>query len=190
VPEVPAKPPFLARLRLPSGYLTILAAFVVNDGDFQWWALALVVLGSAIRVWSAGTLVKVSELATEGPYALSRNPLYLGTFLAGLGLTLFVHSAALLVFFVAAFYITYTAQIDWEERVLMREHGDAFRRYMSQVGRWVTLRVPKARLRGALSTKRLLGNKEVAYQVFWLVMMLGLMTQGYLDHAGIGLAHH
>lgn len=183
---VSKRPPLIARLRLPLGYVAILAAFFVNDGRFIWWALGLVFLGSALRMWSAGTLIKTRELTTTGPYAISRNPLYLGTFLAGVGLALFVHSAALFVFFVVTFGLSYTAQINWEEKLLYREHGQPFKDYCKKVGRYFS---PggflKDAWRSGFSWLQMLKNKELAYQVFWCVMILGLVSQAYLQGHGI-----
>lgn len=187
--SVPSRPPKIARLRLLLGYIVILGAFFVNEGYLNWWALPLVILGSAIRMWSAGTLVKTRELSTDGPYALSRNPLYLGTFIAGVGLALFVHSIWLLAFFVITFYLAYSAQISWEEKVLRREHGEAFEDYKREVGRFFPLKWPKGLLRGSFSWQRMKSNKEISYQLFWLVMMAGLITQSYLAGLGIGLEH-
>lgn len=186
---VSKRPPLIARLRLPLGYIAILAAFFVNDGHFVWWALGLVFLGSAVRMWSAGTLIKTRELITTGPYAISRNPLYLGTFLAGVGLALFVHSAALLVFFVVTFALSYTAQINWEEKLLYREHGEPFRDYCKKVGRYFSpAGFLKDAWRSGFSWMQLLRNKELAYQIFWCVMILGLISQAYLQGHGISLA--
>src|ERR1044072_9508963 len=41
-------------------------------------------LGLALRAWAAGHIRKYAQLATSGPYAFTRNPLYLGRFLLGL----------------------------------------------------------------------------------------------------------
>src|SRR3982751_6758022 len=46
------------------------------------------ILGLAIRAWAAGHIRKNAQLATSGPYAFTRNPLYLGSFLLGLGFTI------------------------------------------------------------------------------------------------------
>lgn len=43
--------------------------------------LVMLVLGLALRSWAAGVLDKGHNLATRGPYALCRHPLYLGTIL-------------------------------------------------------------------------------------------------------------
>lgn len=49
---------------------------------------AVAMVGVAIRAWAAGTVQKNLRLATAGPYAFVRHPLYLGGLLIGLGLTL------------------------------------------------------------------------------------------------------
>src|SRR6185503_3500798 len=43
--------------------------------------------GLLLRAWASGHIRKNSALATSGPYAFTRNPLYLGNFLLGLGFT-------------------------------------------------------------------------------------------------------
>ncbi len=43
------------------------------------WGLPLAILGEALRLWAAGHIEKTQTLATGGPYAHSRNPLYLGS---------------------------------------------------------------------------------------------------------------
>ena len=45
-------------------------------------------LGLLLRAWAAGCLAKNQRLATGGPYAFTRNPLYIGTLLVALGLTI------------------------------------------------------------------------------------------------------
>jgi protein-S-isoprenylcysteine O-methyltransferase Ste14 len=44
--------------------------------------------GLALRAWATGHLRKNDALATTGPYAYTRNPLYLGSFVIGLGFTI------------------------------------------------------------------------------------------------------
>lgn len=199
------RPTGIARLRLVFGYLSIVLAFFVNADNlsalpgetgvadtlrqvFYWWALVVVALGAFIRMWSAGFLLKTEELATEGPYALSRNPLYLGSFLAGVGLCAFVHNLWLLLFFAATFAFTYGPQIRWEEQLLSREHGEDFRRYMRAVPRFFPVKWNAAALRGCFSLDRLVENKELPYQIFWIVMTFSLIGQAYLRAEGISIS--
>jgi len=46
---------------------------------------AIALAGIAIRAWASGHLNKMTELTTSGPYAYTRNPLYLGTLLLVVG---------------------------------------------------------------------------------------------------------
>ncbi len=64
---------------------------------------AVAVIGLVIRAWSSGYLKKNMELTTSGPYAHTRNPLYLGTFILGTGIA--ISSGA--VWFVALFMTLY-----------------------------------------------------------------------------------
>src|SRR5688572_25833201 len=59
----------------------------IFDWRDPWTVLGelLVLSGLAIRSWAAGTLAKCKSLIRVGPYALARNPLYIGTFLMIVG---------------------------------------------------------------------------------------------------------
>ena len=69
--------------------------------------MPLALLGEALRVWASGHIDKTRALATGGPYAHTRNPLYLGSLLLGAGFSVAAASPwvalAVLLYF-AAFY--------------------------------------------------------------------------------------
>ncbi|PWU03417.1 MAG: protein-S-isoprenylcysteine methyltransferase [Terriglobia bacterium] len=111
---------FVARLRVPCGFLMVAA--------FAWFSrptarsllagLPLSLLGLALRAWAAGHLSKNRQLATSGPYAYCRNPLYLGTLLVAAGLAVASRSAGLGVLFAAVFALVYLPVIQLEEQHL------------------------------------------------------------------------
>ncbi|NOT63018.1 MAG: isoprenylcysteine carboxylmethyltransferase family protein [Acidobacteria bacterium] len=72
----------IQRMRVPLGFLT--AVLFVLGARPTWLSLAcgapLALLGAMIRGWASGHLRKNAELATSGPYAHTRNPLYFGSF--------------------------------------------------------------------------------------------------------------
>jgi len=76
------------------------------------------IAGLALRGWAAGHLAKNQRLATGGPYAYTRNPLYLGTALVAAGLVAASRQAALAVLFAAAFALVYLPAIELEEQHL------------------------------------------------------------------------
>jgi protein-S-isoprenylcysteine O-methyltransferase Ste14 len=111
------------RIRVPLGFVT--AAFylyeVVHRAPHPYaiaWSLLLVLPGLALRAVASGTVKKNRELTVAGPYAYTRNPLYLGSALiaAGFVLALFSWQVALIVLF--GFAAIYVPVIASEERFL------------------------------------------------------------------------
>ena len=109
------------RLRVPVGFL-LLAAFAVlaRPGIESILAsLPIILLGLAIRAWAAGHLEKNLTLADSGPYAYTRNPLYLGSFIVALGFAAAGASVILAVIFTAAFLGIYLPVMEREEDHLL-----------------------------------------------------------------------
>jgi protein-S-isoprenylcysteine O-methyltransferase Ste14 len=122
---------------------------------------AIALVGIAIRAWAAGTIVKNRELATGGPYALSRNPLYLGSFLLGLGLAVAAGHPAIPIVYVGTFLAFYLPLMRQEERKLEGLFGAAFHDYAARVPLFVPR--PAALLRAetaGFERSRYLGHKE------------------------------
>jgi protein-S-isoprenylcysteine O-methyltransferase Ste14 len=98
--------------------------------------LPLVIAGGALRTWSSGIIRKNRELAVSGPYAFTRNPLYVGNFLIGLGFVIMVNRPVLVAVFGILFALIYSALIREEEAVLAERFGDAYRDYLKRVPRF------------------------------------------------------
>lgn len=95
-----------------------------------------VLLGEAIRTWSSGYIRKNQELATTGPYALTRNPLYLGNGVLGFGFVVMGRSWVFLLLFLAAFSFIYRSTIRQEEERLSAKFGERFSEYVTTVPRF------------------------------------------------------
>ncbi|MEO5760967.1 MAG: isoprenylcysteine carboxylmethyltransferase family protein [Vicinamibacteria bacterium] len=78
----------LSRSRVRSGYVAgALALFFAQpDHDSLVAGGSLALAGQLIRIWASGHIEKTLKLATGGPYAHTRNPLYVGSVLMALGL--------------------------------------------------------------------------------------------------------
>ena len=111
------------RIRVPLGFVA--AALYL----FELWrraplpaaiaiSLLLVVPGLWLRAWAAGTVKKDRELARTGPYAHTRNPLYLGSMLIAAGFALALMSWPLAVVLAVGFAAIYIPVIASEERFL------------------------------------------------------------------------
>lgn len=90
-------------------------------------------IGLCIRAYAAGYLHKQSVLTVAGPYAYTRNPLYLGSSVLALGAGIATRSwisAAILAIY---FALVYAVVMRREERELFVQHGEAFRAYAAAV---------------------------------------------------------
>jgi protein-S-isoprenylcysteine O-methyltransferase Ste14 len=99
--------------------------------------LPLVVAGEALRVWSSGTLEKNVTIAKGGPYAYTRNPLYVGNFVIGLGFVVMGHNPWLGLAYLLLFPLIYLPTVLEEERFLRAKFGTAYERYLERVPRFV-----------------------------------------------------
>jgi len=127
------------RLRLPLGF--VLAALYLAFGPKP-SALtlavggALAIVGLGIRAWAAGHIVKNDRLATTGPYAHTRNPLYFGSFLIAAGFAVAAHWSLLLIV-VAFFALVYGPTIEKERVKISARFPDAYSRWEQNVPAFV-----------------------------------------------------
>lgn len=144
------------------------------------WSIALglpfVIAGEALRIWAAGHLTKSVELVTSGPYAYTRNPLYLGRLAIFTGLcsmAVLPHGAQWLVLLagIALFFGDYLPRKERVEPERLRQiHGDAYVRYRDAVpALFPTARRYAGSSGRYWSAARCLGNREP-----WMVIGLTL----------------
>jgi protein-S-isoprenylcysteine O-methyltransferase Ste14 len=91
------------------------------------------VVGLGIRAWAAGHIRKNAVLAVTGPYARTRNPLYLGSFVLGLGFTIAAGRWVLALVFAALFLGIYLPVMRVEASTLAEVFGESYRRYAQAV---------------------------------------------------------
>jgi protein-S-isoprenylcysteine O-methyltransferase Ste14 len=97
------------------------------------WGAGIAICGLLVRGYAAGHLRKHKQLATSGPYAFTRNPLYLGSVLLAAGFSVASHSWISALLLAAYLAIFYPVVIRREQGELVRQYGAAFEEYMSQV---------------------------------------------------------
>ena len=151
---------FVARLRVPGGFLLVAAFawFSRPAADSLLLGLPLALAGLVLRGWAAGCLAKNQQLATAGPYAYTRNPLYLGTLLVAAGLAVAARSLGLAVLFAAVFLLIYLPVIQNEEQHLRKLFPD-YSAYAAAVPPlWPRFR--GARSRGAFQWSLYFRNQE------------------------------
>jgi protein-S-isoprenylcysteine O-methyltransferase Ste14 len=110
------------RLRVPLGF-ALIAAYLLAADPGEWsmtLGLPIALAGLGIRGWAAGHLAKDRALATGGPYALVRNPLYLGTLTAAVGFSIAAGVWWLALLFGILFLLIYLPVMELEEKHLLR----------------------------------------------------------------------
>ena len=102
-------------------------------------ALALVLLGLTFRALAVGAVggPDPSRLVEGGPYALSRNPRYLGSLLVCFGIFLMHGSPHVVIVGTVACLLIYVAMVRVEEDELSARYGERYRAYCAAVPRWL-----------------------------------------------------
>ncbi len=125
----------LRKLRLRAVWLLIIPFYYFAEPYPSGLALgvALGAVGLAIRAWAAGSIEKNRELAIAGPYAYTRNPLYLGSFFLGLGATTAGGQWVFMALFLTFYLSVYRATARREEAELLEAFGEPYRLYSAAV---------------------------------------------------------
>ena len=126
---------WIQRWRVPLGFLCA-AVFLLLAKPTRTALLVgacLSLLGLLIRAWAAGHIRKNAQLAISGPYAFTRNPLYLGSFLLGLGFTIASGQLVLDLLFAALFLGIYFPVMHVEAGTLAELFGKEYEVYKQSV---------------------------------------------------------
>ncbi|MDX6271148.1 MAG: hypothetical protein QOD28_2371 [Acidobacteriota bacterium] len=130
----------MQRWRVPLGFL-VAAIFIVLARPRPLTLAAggaVAVCGLLIRAWASGHIRKNDALAVSGPYAYTRNPLYLGTFILGIGFTIAAAGGWVLFcvlggLFAALFLGIYLPVMRVEALTLAQLFGEDYARYAAAV---------------------------------------------------------
>jgi len=125
----------MQRWRVPLGFACAALFFVFARPRPLTLIVGAVVAvpGLALRAWATGHLRKNAALETTGPYAYTRNPLYLGSFLIGVGFTIATGRWFLGIAFAALFLGIYVPVMRVESRTLAALFGESYQRYAQAV---------------------------------------------------------
>lgn len=137
---------------------------------------SLVLFGLAIRTWAAGTLHKSQEVTTVGPYALVRNPLYVGSFLMMFGFCTLMKDWLAMAFVVGPITVLYWYQVRVEERNLSNRFHDEWHQYFGTTGRFLPRSISRSVL-AHWSFRQWLKNRE--YQAV-IATLIALAALGFL----------
>src|SRR6202165_5940567 len=125
----------MQRWRVPLGFICAALFFLFSRPRPLTLAIggAIALPGLTLRAWATGHLRKNDALAITGPYAYTRNPLYLGSFLIGAGFTIASGRIVLGIVFAALFLGIYVPVMRVESATLAELFGKSFQRYVKAV---------------------------------------------------------
>ncbi len=168
------------RIRVPVSRLGVVVLFFLHP---TWQSLALggmvAGIGASIRLWAAGYIDKGKALATEGPYAMTRNPLYLGSLIMTLGILIAGRAYWLLLPFGIIYIALYFPVMKREEQELYQGYGTDFLEY----ARRVPMFLPRLRPAGVPSSSflwsRVKRNREHRHLMVLVIAGILLIIRIY-----------
>jgi hypothetical protein len=134
------------RLGYPLAFVVLLLARPTPASIF--WAIPVGLAGLLIRGVAAGYLHKQEVLTVTGPYAYTRNPLYLGSAVLAIAAAIATDSWICAVILCGYFVLFYSFVMRREEGELRQRHGAAFDQYAAAVPLFLP-RLARARLASA-----------------------------------------
>src|SRR5690349_23734254 len=164
----------LARARVPLGFLSgIVVLWLASPTPLLLSiGLPIALLGEALRVWAAGHLEKSREVTQSGPYRLFRHPLYVGSSIMGIGLTVAAGSVIVTLLVLTYLVMTLGAAVRTEEAFLRTRFGGDYDAYKS--GR------PAVAATRRFSVERAMRNKEYRALIGVFVVALILCAKWWL----------
>ena len=123
------------RIRVPAGFVLAPLLVIASHPTFEWLVagVPLALAGLSIRAWASGYLKKNRELTIAGPYAYTRNPLYLGTFIMGTGVAISTGSLWFVAVFAGLYLLVYVTVMFAEAETLSQLFTEEFVAYRREV---------------------------------------------------------
>jgi len=152
----------LSRVRVRAGYtagaLSLFFAEPTRDSLLLGGVLAG--LGELIRIWASGHIEKTFRLATGGPYAHTRNPLYVGSVLMAVGFLVASRHPVSIGVGLAYLVFFYPFIIREEAKFLRDKFGDQYDEWARAVPVFFPRLTPGGPRESRFQTRRLLANRE------------------------------
>jgi protein-S-isoprenylcysteine O-methyltransferase Ste14 len=168
----------LQRLRVPLGLITVvLFVFASNPSPRSILAgLPIALFGALIRAWASGHLRKNAALATSGPYAHSRNPLYFGSFVMAIGCAVCGGSWWLGAWLIGFFLLVYWPVMKAEAEHMRKLFAGEFETWAANVPMFIPRLTPYRGSPGqAFDVQQYLRHREYRASI-GLVIVIGILA--------------
>jgi hypothetical protein len=136
--------------------------------------LVFMAAGECIRFISAGTLIKFEGVTRNGIYSFTRNPLYLGSFLIGIGACIMGKDILFILIFLFFFPYLYFRVIKEEESYLTVRYGEEYLNYLNEVPRIIPRHLRLGEILHETSPFLAVKNRELI-TLAGLILVLSIM---------------
>ena len=128
---------FFTRLRYPL-FLSLLIIIIPKiNPDLFFPAICISLFGELLQIWCFSSLDKNKKLTIKGPYAFTRNPMYIGRFFVFFGFLLLTGDIWLIAIYLFLYYFYVINRIKREEARLCSIFGKSYENYCRQVNRFL-----------------------------------------------------
>ena len=166
------------RIRVPLGFLSAVVFIWLARPTWKSLIAGTVVMipGLVLRGLASGHVQKDKQLTTSGPYAFTRNPLYLGSLMMASGFAIAARSYWIVALMVLMFALIYVPVIAGEERYL-RQTFPEYAEYARQVPRMFPRFTPYGAQASAYSSARYWKHREYEASIGCAVMLAILIAK-------------
>ena len=166
------------RVRVPLGFLfAIVYVWLARPTRTSLIAGALIMLpGLLLRGLASGHVQKDKQLTASGPYAYTRNPLYLGSLMLAAGFAIAARSWWIVAIMLGMFAVIYIPVIAAEERYL-RQTFPEYNEYSRHVPRMFPRFTPYGNQQAAYSSARYWKHREYEASIGCAVLLAVLLTK-------------
>jgi len=161
---------------LLAGYFFDLWTIRTNYSPWVIVAVMLILSGTALRSWAAGIIRKNKIVAADGPYALTRHPLYLGSFLMTIGFLFLLGDILLAAVVTTVFTLIYLPAIIQEESRMLQNFPKRWPEYSARVSLFYPKKLSLSALVSGWSFTQWIKNGEYrsAFTVLFTLIVINL----------------
>ncbi len=172
---------FAERQRVKISVLISLLIIIISKPNI--WSILggflISILGNILRFWASGYIKKEKELATSGPYSLTRNPLYLGNFIIGVGFCLASWQIFSIPIFLLYFIFFYIPLIKNEEKRMLEIFKEDYIEYKKSVPVFLP-KIDKIEKTENFSFKNIAENREWRAIISTMLFYFAIILKGIL----------
>ena len=171
---------WMVRYRAMAGNILLVVLLILATPDISSIIIGFVLIlaGTVFRGWASGFIAKDSSLATQGPYALTRNPLYFGSFIIGMGIAIAGNNLYSYGIFLTYFLVFFPYIMVVEYRRMKERFGKEFEEWAEDSHVFFP-RVRKIRSTG-FNISLYMRNREYRVIYFSLIVILVFIFK-YID---------